>query len=81
MHDGCAVILKGWGITQECVHGHLGGDPDVGQVHGAGAPLRDVQQPLAGRVGLKQVGKLKKLRKIIFLKNQTRIQHTSLEHD
>ena len=66
VHDCCAVILERWGITQERVHSHLGGDPDVGQVHRAGAPLRDVQQPLTCRVGLKQVSKLKKDEKYLI---------------
>jgi len=58
VHDGRAVVPQGGGVTQESVDCDLGGHSDVGQVHRTRRPLGDVQQPLAGRVSLKEIGKL-----------------------
>lgn len=67
MHNGGPVILQGRGIAQERVDGNLCRDPDVGQVHGARRPLGDVEQPLARRVSLEQVCKLKILKIILVV--------------
>ena len=62
VHDGAAVVGEGGRVAEQRVHRHLRRHPKVRQLERLPLllPLRDVQQPLARRVVLEQVGDLKK---------------------
>ena len=61
VHDSGAVLSESCSVSQKSIDGDLGGHADVRQVNAFVAPLRNVKQPLAGGVVLKQVGKLEKI--------------------
>ena len=58
VHDGGAVVCEGGGVAEQRVHRHLRRHTQVRQLEVALLPLGDVQQPLARRVVLEQVGDL-----------------------
>ena len=49
-HQSWPVVDESWSVSQQCVDGDLGGDPDIGewQTSTRGLPLADVHQPLTG---------------------------------
>ena len=68
-HESRPIVDKGGRVAEQSIDRHLGGHPDVGewQTPSRGVPLRDVQQPFAGRGCLKQVAELS-TQFIVFIK-------------